>query len=528
MSENLNSEDNIKFLKKENTFLYLLCLITGLLTGVIVSLYRYLLHWADVLRKTYLTMDQLHDPIFLLKAWILFMICGVVVAIISKKLPTIAGSGIPQVKAIILRQLTYHKWFTELLGKFIGGLLGIGSGLSLGREGPSVQLGSYLGFGINRIFKTNYIEKKYLVTSGASAGLAAAFGAPLAGAIFSLEELHKYFSAKLLICTLLASAASDFVGRRIFGIAPAFTFKVTYPMTISPYFQFALFIIFGIIIAIFGKLFTLTLLKTQDCFKNCTLHKYIKIGSVMTLSFILCFILPDVTGGGHALVEDLVHTKTTFIFLAVLFIVKLLFTTLSYSTGFPGGIFLPMLVLGAILGKMYALILINFLHVGPEFIPHYMVLGMAGYFVAVVRAPITGVILILEMTGTFEHLLALTTVGVIAYFVTEILKLEPVYDILYKRMDKDIKIEEEDDTSKTVILVPVASESYLDGKKLSEVIWPEGVLVVGIQKDGIEIIPNGSTEIEPGNRLVILMSEKNAILLNEILYEMGTNTEKIS
>lgn len=132
------------------------------------------------------------------------------------------------------------------------------------------------------------------------------------------------------------------------------------------------------------------------------------------------------------------------------------------------------------------------------------------------------------MTGTFEHLLALTTVGVIAYFVTEILKLEPVYDILYKRMDKDIKIEEEDDTSKTVILVPVASESYLDGKKLSEVIWPEGVLVVGIQKDGIEIIPNGSTEIEPGNRLVILMSEKNAILLNEILYEMGTNTEKIS
>ncbi|MGL4308232.1 ClC family H(+)/Cl(-) exchange transporter [Cetobacterium sp. SF1] len=527
MSENLNSEDNFKFLKKENTSLYLLCLFTGIVTGIIVSLYRYLLHVAEILRRTYLNFNHLNSPIFLTKAWILFIVCGIIVAVIAKKLPTIGGSGIPQVKAIILRQLTYKNWFTELIGKFIGGLLGIGAGLSLGREGPSVQLGSYVGFGLNRICKTNYIEKKYLVTSGASAGLSAAFGAPLAGAIFSLEELHKYFSAKLLICTLLASTAADFVSRRIFGSGTAFGFTVTYPTDLNPYLQFGLFIIFGIIIAIFGKLFTFTLLKSQDMYKHCSLNKYIKVASVMTTSFILCFILPDVTGGGHSLVEDLVNVKSTIMFLALLFIIKLLFTTFCYATGFPGGIFLPMLVLGAILGKIYALILINIFHVGPEYIPHYMVLGMAGYFVAVVRAPITGVILILEMTGTFEHLLALTTVAVIAYFVTELLKLEPVYDILYKRMEKDVEIHEEDDTNKTIILVPVATESYLDGKKLSEVIWPEGVLVVGIQKDGIEVIPNGSTVIEPGNRLVILMSEKNAILLNNILYEMGTNTEKL-
>ena len=96
--------------------------------------------------------------------------------------------------------------------------MSIGAGLSLGREGPSVQLGSYIGFGITKIFKKDSIEKKYLVTSGSSAGLAGAFGAPLSGVMFALEELHKYISAKLLICTFLASIASDFVGRRMFGM----------------------------------------------------------------------------------------------------------------------------------------------------------------------------------------------------------------------------------------------------------------------------------------------------------------------
>lgn len=522
----VNSEENVKLLQKSNSTLYLLCLLVGVITGIIVSMYRYALHYIEILRTTFFTPEQLNNPAFLFKVWITFILCGLLTSLIAKKFPTTSGSGIPQVKAIILNQLTYKKWFRELLGKFIGGVLGIGAGLSLGREGPSVQLGSYVAYGLGDIFKRNEMEKKYLVTSGASAGLSGAFGAPLAGVLFSLEEIHKYFSSKLLICTLFASIASDFISRRIFGIAPAFTFKAMYPTTLSPYFQFFLFAIFGVVIAFFGKLFTVTLITTQNTFKSIPVPRYIKISSIMTLSFILCFIFPEITGGGHNIVENMVNHKSTLLFLIILFFAKLLFTSISYSTSFPGGIFLPMLVLGAILGKIYALFLINILGVGPEYVAHFMVLGMAGYFVAVVRAPITGIILILEMTGTFEHLLALTMISLVAYYVTELLNLEPIYDILYKRMEKENIIEENDDSKKTIILVPVTAESYLANKKLSQVVWPKHVLVIAIQREGIETIPNGSTIIEPGDKLVILMSERNAKLLTNLLYEMGTESHK--
>ena len=103
-----------------------------------------------------------------------------------------------------------------MISKFVAGVLGIGAGLSLGREGPSVQLGSYVGYGVSKLFKKDTVERNYLLTSGSSAGLSGAFGAPLAGVMFSIEEIHKYLSGKLLICAFVSSIAADFVGRRVF------------------------------------------------------------------------------------------------------------------------------------------------------------------------------------------------------------------------------------------------------------------------------------------------------------------------
>ncbi len=519
------AQDNIHFLQKKNYNLYFLCLLTGILTGFTVSFYKYGLHALEALRSIFFTREQLKNPMILILLWISFILIGLFINFLLKQFPTISGSGIPQVKAIILRRLTYPKWLFAFFSKFLGGLFAIGSGLSLGREGPSVQLGSYIGFGISGVFKRNIIDKKYLVTSGAAAGLSGAFGAPLSGVVFCLEELHKYFSSKLIICILLASIASDFVGRRIFGTAPAFNFLVTYPNYINPFLHFLSFIFLGLLTGLLGKLFSYSLVKTSSIFKNSPLPRWVKISSIMTLSFTLCFALPEVTGGGHNLVEDMTSSHSTIQFLIFLFIVKLLFTVISYSTAFPGGIFLPMLVLGALFGKIYALGILNIFGGSPEYIPHYMVLGMAAFFVAVVRAPITGVILILEMTGTFEHLLALITVSLVAYLFTEILNVEPIYDILYKNLKKDPTDEaeiEDCDDKKTVILIPVSSESYLYRKKVSTVSWPDSVLIIGIRRDGVEIIPNGNTLINQGDQLIILMSEKNAIKYKTTLYKMGT------
>lgn len=522
MNSEKTAEDNLRLLQKGSGKLYMLCLGVGIMTGLIVSVYRWGLGYANHIRESIFSHEDMESPMFLAMVWVGFIGIGLLVDLIVKKYPKTSGSGIPQVKGIILRQLDYVKWFQELIAKFIGGLFGIGCGLSLGREGPSVQLGSYIGYGVTKIFKRDSVEKKYLVTSGASAGLAGAFGAPLAGVMFSLEELHKFISSKLLICTFLASIASDFVGRRIFGMQTAFNLTVNYPKEINPYFQFGLFVCFGIVIAFFGKIFTMTLVKIQDIYKGAKLPRWAKVSFVMTTSFILCFILPEVTGGGHELVEEMAGGNRTIKLLVIIFVVKLLFTALSYATGFAGGIFLPMLVLGAILGKIYGILLVNILGVGPEFIPHYMVLGMAGYFVAVVRAPITGAVLILEMTGNFDHLLALVTVSVIAYYITDLLGLEPIYEILYEKMAKDVPSEKVEPSKKTIITVPVTGESELDGKRICEIKWAEDILVVAIIRNEHEIIPKGNTKIEAGDRITILLPEKKVHIMKESLYKLGT------
>ena len=167
--------------------------------------------------------------------------------------------------------------------------------------------------------------------------------------------------------------------------------------------------------------------------------------------------------------------------------------------------------------------LVDLLGVGREFIPHYMVLGMAGYFVAVVRAPITGAVLILEMTGNFDHLLALVLVSVIAYYITDLLGLEPIYEILYERMAKDVEVDKVEESKKTIISIPVSGESELDGKKISEVKWAEDVLVVAIVRSEHEFIPKGNTVIKAGDMLTILLPEKKVHFMKEELYKMGTN-----
>jgi hypothetical protein len=322
---------------------------------------------------------------------------------------------------------------------------------------------------------------------------------------------------------ILASIASDFVGRRMFGMETSFNLIANYPKNINPYYQFILYIILGIVIAFFGKLFTLTLIKVQDKFKELKISRWIKMSFVMSTSLLFCYFLPEVTGGGHELVEEMAGGNRTIQLLIIIFLAKLFFTALCYATGFAGGIFLPMLVLGAIIGKIYGLTLIKYLGVGLDFVPHFMVLGMAGYFVAVVRAPITGAVLILEMTGNFDHLLALVTVSVVAYYVTELLGLEPIYEILFKRMPKDTPMKEEDSGKKTIITVPVMAESELDGKTISEIKWAEDVLVVAICRNEHEIIPKGNSVIESGDVLTLLLPEAKVYEMKELLYKQGGN-----
>lgn len=517
-----NTEEALKDLSESKGKLYLLCLFIGVITGFIVSFYRWGLEKISHLREYFFQSSFLEKPFLYFIIWLVFIAVGFILDFLYRKYPKTSGSGIPQVKALTLGKIDYKNWFQELLAKFVAGVFGIGAGLSLGREGPSVQLGSYVGYGFSKIFKRSYKDRNYLIISGSSAGLAGAFGAPVAGVMFSIEEIYRYINGKLLTCVFLSSIAANFIGRRIFGINTAFNIAISYPLNINHYLQFTLYIVFGIVIAFFGKLFTCTLIKAQDVFNGAKAPRWIKISLIMSSSFFLCFVFPEVLGGGHDLAESLGYGKETLAFLVLIFIVKLIFTAVSYSTGFAGGIFLPMLVLGALIGEIFGETVDLFLATGPEFTMHFVILGMAAYFVSVVKAPLTGIILILEMTGSFVLLFAITTVAIVSYYITELLKQEPIYEILYERMKKDkIEIDEKND-NKTIIKIHIMEGSELDGKTISEAFSYEEMLVISIIKNEIEKIPNGKTKIEAGDILVLLLPEERVAEIKEGLIERAS------
>lgn len=197
--------------------------IVGFFAGLVATFYRFLLEGAINFSR-YMYSLQLKNT-WMIPLWVLLLIVmGYVVGLIVKKDPMTSGSGIPQVEGILVGKLNMN-WLSVVAGKFIEGVLCIGAGLSLGREGPSIQIGAAVGQGVSKIFKRIKIEEKLLITSGASAGLSAAFSAPLAGAIFALEEVHKSFSPIVMTSALAASITSAFISKHFFGLSPIFNFQ---------------------------------------------------------------------------------------------------------------------------------------------------------------------------------------------------------------------------------------------------------------------------------------------------------------
>ncbi|MEI6856405.1 ClC family H(+)/Cl(-) exchange transporter [Psychrilyobacter sp.] len=511
--------------RRHNLLLVFYSIIVGILTGYVIVAYREGLDFLNTVRHiTLLNVKETLSWMKISQVVIIFIGAAIILQKLLSKFPLISGSGIPQVKALLMKQIKFN-WFYELISKFLGGLLSIGSGLSLGREGPSIHLGAQIGEGVNSFFKTKEAEKKYLITSGASAGLAAAFNAPLSGVIFSLEELHKFFSPLLLICTLLASISADFITKLYLGYDLVFDFDTQLPEGLSTTKYLISLIVFGIFIGLAGKLFTDGVVLFQKLYKNIKLNSYVKAVLAILLSLFIGLFFSEIAGGGHHLIQDIAHRSIPMKVLFILLIAKFIFTLFSYSTGFPGGIFLPMLVVGAILGKIYGMFLVDVFGLEDVYGVHFMILGMAGYLTAVVRAPITGIILILEMTGRFDHLFSLTLVATLAYVLTEFINLDPIYDILYRNMISNLFVKEKSpkkNSSKVTLLIPVIADSIFDGKHVFEISWPENCLLVGIRREIREIIPKGMSKIKSGDFLIVLTDKRDAGTISPKLYEMGT------
>lgn len=514
--------DALHFLADERAFrLRLFCegALVGIGVGVVVALFRWLLGLTEIYLPILLDWMAKYFPVGFF-GWGIFLV--LVAWILARFLaiePLISGSGIPQVKAILLGRIRMNAQRVLAL-KFVGGVLGIGVGMSLGREGPSVQLGACVGQWFSRLRLRPRSEERFLLTAGSGAGLAAAFNAPLAGVIFCLEELTKSFSPLVLMATVAASVSASAVAGSALGLAPVFHIEQLPQMSFSHY---ALLLPLGIFVGVLGLLFNRVLEMSLNAYQKFPFQPKAcaaKFLLPLFLAFGLAFVLPEVLGGGSALVDMLIRKEFALPFLLLLLAVKFAFTMICFGSGVPGGIFLPMLVLGALSGAVFAKLTMMAGIFDPSLAVNFIVYGMAAYFAAVVKSPITGSVLIMEMTGSFHHMLALIFVSIIAYLTVDALKGEPVYDMLLERLLRTrAKIRQVMAHHRTIAEFIVGEGSRLDGKTIAEISWPEDCLLVQVRRGETELIPTGPLVLQSGDFVYALADDADIAELEDLAEE---------
>lgn len=493
-------------------------IFVGIFGGLCISLFRFLLGEAEALRiyayNAFLIPAVAKENFIPLCLWAAaLVVTGFLLYRMCLYAPMAGGSGIPQVKGVILG-LYKMKWFRILWVKIIAGALGIGAGLSLGREGPSIQIGAVAGQGLSRLLGRTRMEERYLITSGASAGLAAAFNAPLAGMMFALEELHRNFSGAVLLPTMTSAITATIVTHFFFGRSTSFHFLNLVPM---PAEHLGLVVLIAISAGFAGIIFNYGLLHTSS-FYNLPFFKnqYVKILFALFSACLLGFFLPQVLGGGNTLVDQLAAGRfTSLSFLVLLLIGKYVFTLISYGCGVPSGFFLPLLVVGALLGSVEAHVLVSLELINEVYTPNIIIIGMVSLFAASVRSPITGTLLILEMTGDFGHLMALALGSAVAYITAELLKGEPIYDALLKKSlsaKPDRACEEE----RNIVEVPIGSGSLLEGKKIRDVPRMKQTIIIDLKRHGESVIPDPDIRLQADDFLYILTAGKNAATLKRL------------
>jgi len=341
------------------------------------------------------------------------------------------GSGIPHVEAVVRGELP-HASARLVPVKFVGGWLAIGSGLALGREGPSVQMGACLGSVVSERFRRGADDRRALLAAGAGAGLATAFNAPTAGAVFVLEELVRRFDTRITIAALVASASAITVARLMLGAAPDFSVATFAPVGVG---QGLPFVGVGLLAGFVGVAYNRTILgalAVADAARGVSASaRGALVGAVVG---VIAYMAPALVGGGDALTQEALSGRTALATLSLVFAVRFALGAVSYAVGTPGGLFAPLLVLGAQLGL--ACSWCWRMTVDPLALPApaYALVGMAAFFTAAVRAPLTGIVLVTEMTGSLTLLPPMVIASAMAMLVATRLADPPIYDSLRARL----------------------------------------------------------------------------------------------
>ena len=411
--------------------LTLIALLVGIGSGLVGATFRLLLSQADRWRDA-LILRAHAGSIGGLAILLLTCVAATALAarLVRRYSPFSAGSGITHVEVVLNGDLPPAPVGLVPV-KFGAGLLALGSGLALGPEGPNVQMGGSIGHFIGRVFRRSWPDRRVLMAAGAGAGLAAAFNAPIAGAVFALEDLVRHLEIRIAIVVLGASATGLWIGRMLLGSDPEFHLPpLHFTGTGSGLFYLALGMAAGLLGAVYNRTI-IGALEVADRFSRCPVEvRAALIGAGVT---VLAFFGAGLVGSGYSIIQQALDGSNALFTLLVAFLIRFALGPISYAAGTPGGLLLPMLTLGAQLGIFFGL-LCRFgfptLGIQPE---GFAVVGMAAFYTAASRNPLTAIVLVTEMTAASTMLMPMLIACFAAMTVPTLLGSPAIDESLQKR-----------------------------------------------------------------------------------------------
>jgi CIC family chloride channel protein len=427
------------FTNKSSALLIWLSVFIGTLAGAVSALFDHGISMVGEWRLQFIAAySDSPIPLWLVAIPVSSVMAGLAFYLTHKFAPEAGGSGIPEIEGA-MEGMRPVRWKRVLPVKFFGGLLALGSGMALGREGPSVQLGASIGRMISDIFKVNKVDSQALLAAGATAGLAAAFNAPLAGIMFIIEEMRSQFNYSLTSTksVFMSAVMATMVMRLIAGQEAVIQVtSYSHPHLMSLW----LYLLLGFCFGVVGILFNKMVLVTLDLYLF--IHqgqrwRFVAIGLFLGAVFgALSVLQPSVAFSGMELIPEVEGGHYFAGALMVIFLFRIITTLLGFCSGAPGGVFAPTLALGTVFGMLFG---VGAHQLFPDIVTEagtFAIAGMGGLFAATVRAPITGILLVIEMTSNYEMILPLIVTCLGATMVAQTLGGRPIYTQLLERTMK--------------------------------------------------------------------------------------------
>jgi CIC family chloride channel protein len=496
----------------EEVFFLILSVFIGIFSGLAVVCFRLAIDWMHL---------ALLGPLPQTHGWRLFAVPAlaglVVAALVIFLFPGIRGSGVNQTKAALY---IYNGVipFRTAVGKFICAAIAIGSGQSLGPEDPSLQIGASIASALGRWLEISREKLRLMAPVGAAAGLAAAFNAPISAVLFVIEEVIGRWSAGILGSVVLAAVSSVVIVRGFLGSEPLFRIPVT---TFKRPTELIAYAVLGIV----GGLASVAFAKSVGY-----LRPHLKALPRWTQFFqpalagllvgLIAFLgAPQIMGAGYDSMDQAMHGQYAWKILAILALLKIVATTLSFASGTPGGMFAPTLFIGAMLGGAVGDIERIFFPTLTGSTGTYVLVGMGVLFAGFLRVPMTSVFMVLEVSGNYEIIVPVIVANTFSYLVSRSLQSVPIFDLLTRQDGLILPSLEEtreeailrvEDAMLPVPAIILSAEDYIDANSRRIQDSPDSTFLVRLH-------PTGWNTISSDNLQRLFREGKGELTLGSVL-----------